>query len=136
MTRTKVRAKACKKQLANGNFQAVIEPNAVLDIEDVAKGWSRSARARSRRDGLSKARRLLSGSSSTSFRREESTSSSSRRGADATRRLNPSAAAPKFPSGKALGLRPSCPANLPRRLPPHLYKCGGNCGEDLVLYSA
>jgi len=43
MTRTKVRVKARAKQLANGNFQAVIEPNAVLDIEDMAKGWATQA---------------------------------------------------------------------------------------------
>ena len=43
MTRTKVKVKARAKPFANGCFQADIEPNAVLDIEDVAKGWAAQA---------------------------------------------------------------------------------------------
>ena len=37
---SKVRVRTRAKPLANGEFQTDIEPNMVLDLEDIAKGWS------------------------------------------------------------------------------------------------
>ena len=43
---SRVRVNARNKPLANGQYQTDIVPNAVLDMEDIAKGWAEQSAMR------------------------------------------------------------------------------------------